>query len=80
MMLNACILLKVVPFGLEGFKQAVPIQQTPVVHRHPGLGQGQQIIVEPDKFVVRFNGNHGTRFSPEVVGGPGGPPRQSNFG
>ena len=40
--------------GPEGLKKPVAVEKAPVIHRHPGLGQGQQFIVEPDEFGLSF--------------------------
>jgi len=40
--------------GAQGFKQAVPELETPVVHGNAGLGLGQQVVIEPDELEVRF--------------------------
>ena len=46
--------------GPQGFEQAVAVEEPPVVHRDPGLGKGDEFIIEPDKFfhehgLVRLN-------------------------
>ena len=35
--------------GPQGLEQAVPVEKTPVVDRHPGLGNRDQVVIEPDK-------------------------------
>ena len=33
----------------QGFKKAVSIKEAPVIDGHPGLGQGRQFFIQPDK-------------------------------
>ena len=59
----------------QGLEQPVPIEKTPVVHRHPGLGNRGQCIIKPDEFMVMFGGNHSFSFLPEML--PGTEPRST---
>ena len=64
--------------GPQGFEQAVPVEETPVMHRHQGLGNRDQFVIKPYKVffhaptVSRLKG-WGKKGKKALKGTPGDP-------